>query len=275
MTARLPAQSEPRVESLANGVRVVTSFLPHLDSASVSIFVRTGSAHERHAMSGISHVVEHMAFKGTATRDCQTDQPGCRAPRRRGQRAHRQGPHRVPHARAGARRGALRANAGRHRAERQLSAGRAGARAPGDPAGAGRGRRRRVRDGLPAVRQGLLRQPPARAAGDRAAPQHRALHARRPGGLRAAAAVGRQRGGRRGRAHRRGRDRARSRGGFRRDGSRQREPGRAAGLAWGLRRAAHGGRQPVARGVRLPGAAVDRRRASRGASWPRHCSARG
>ena len=71
MTARLPAQSEPCVESLANGVRVVTLSLPHLDSASVSIFVRTGSAHERHAMSGISHVVEHMAFKGTATRDCQ------------------------------------------------------------------------------------------------------------------------------------------------------------------------------------------------------------
>ena len=45
-----------------------------------------------------------MAFKGTHERDCQQHQPRCRAARRRGQRAHRQGPHRVPHARPGARR---------------------------------------------------------------------------------------------------------------------------------------------------------------------------
>ncbi|HWS75603.1 MAG TPA: pitrilysin family protein, partial [Quisquiliibacterium sp.] len=58
--------------TLANGVRVITLALPHLESASVSVFVRTGSCHERHASSGISHVVEHMAFKGTLTRSCQT-----------------------------------------------------------------------------------------------------------------------------------------------------------------------------------------------------------
>ena len=36
----------------------------------MSVFVRTGSAMRARA-SGISHVVEHMAFKGTASRDCQ------------------------------------------------------------------------------------------------------------------------------------------------------------------------------------------------------------
>lgn len=59
------------VAALPNGVRVVAIRLPHLGSASVSVFVRTGSLHESPKLNGISHVVEHMAFKGTAERSCQ------------------------------------------------------------------------------------------------------------------------------------------------------------------------------------------------------------
>jgi predicted Zn-dependent peptidase len=59
------------VSTLANGVRVVVLAMPGIGSASVSVFVRTGSAHETARLNGISHVVEHMAFKGTRTRDCQ------------------------------------------------------------------------------------------------------------------------------------------------------------------------------------------------------------
>lgn len=59
------------VATLANGVRVLALRLPHLPTASVSVFVRTGSLHESRRSNGISHVVEHMAFKGTHTRDCQ------------------------------------------------------------------------------------------------------------------------------------------------------------------------------------------------------------
>lgn len=59
------------VATLANGVRVLALRLPHLPSASVSVFVRTGSLHETRRSNGISHVVEHMAFKGTHTRSCQ------------------------------------------------------------------------------------------------------------------------------------------------------------------------------------------------------------
>ncbi len=59
------------IATLANGVRVVAIRLPHLESASVSVFVRSGSQHESRRHSGISHVVEHMAFKGTHARDCQ------------------------------------------------------------------------------------------------------------------------------------------------------------------------------------------------------------
>ncbi|MBK6862883.1 MAG: insulinase family protein [Ideonella sp.] len=61
----------PQVTTLANGVRVVAHALPQLESASASVFVRTGSACESARESGISHVVEHMAFKGTRSRDCQ------------------------------------------------------------------------------------------------------------------------------------------------------------------------------------------------------------
>ncbi len=56
---------------LANGVRAVAVRLPHLETASVSVFVRTGSGHESPRENGVSHFVEHMAFKGTAGRDCQ------------------------------------------------------------------------------------------------------------------------------------------------------------------------------------------------------------
>jgi predicted Zn-dependent peptidase len=57
--------------TLANGVRVVAIRLPDLQSACASVFVRTGSLHESARQNGISHVVEHMAFKGTHERDCQ------------------------------------------------------------------------------------------------------------------------------------------------------------------------------------------------------------
>jgi predicted Zn-dependent peptidase len=63
--------ADTRVATLGNGVRVVVISLPHLESASASVFVRTGSSHESRRQSGISHFVEHMAFKGTHTRSCQ------------------------------------------------------------------------------------------------------------------------------------------------------------------------------------------------------------
>jgi predicted Zn-dependent peptidase len=59
------------VVTLGNGVRVVAIALPHLQSVNVSVFVRTGSSHEGRRLNGISHFVEHMAFKGTHTRSCQ------------------------------------------------------------------------------------------------------------------------------------------------------------------------------------------------------------
>ncbi|HWI11083.1 MAG TPA: pitrilysin family protein [Burkholderiaceae bacterium] len=57
------------VTVLPNGVRVVAIRMAQLRTASVSVFVRAGSGHESAALNGISHVVEHMAFKGTSARD--------------------------------------------------------------------------------------------------------------------------------------------------------------------------------------------------------------
>jgi predicted Zn-dependent peptidase len=59
------------IHRLDNGVRVVTLPSDALATATVAVFVRSGSAHESKLINGISHVVEHMLFKGTATRDAR------------------------------------------------------------------------------------------------------------------------------------------------------------------------------------------------------------
>ena len=66
-----PRRAAPVLLTLASGLRAVALPMPWRETASLSVFVRTGSLHEPRRHSGISHVVEHMAFKGTATRDCQ------------------------------------------------------------------------------------------------------------------------------------------------------------------------------------------------------------
>lgn len=59
------------LHTLGNGVRLVVLPLPQLQTCSVSVFIRCGSGHERRSRNGIGHVIEHMAFKGTATRDAR------------------------------------------------------------------------------------------------------------------------------------------------------------------------------------------------------------
>lgn len=64
-------QPEATLATLSNGARVIAMPMPHLHTAAVSVFVRSGSAHETAALNGISHVIEHMAFKGSSERDAQ------------------------------------------------------------------------------------------------------------------------------------------------------------------------------------------------------------
>jgi predicted Zn-dependent peptidase len=62
---------EASFATLTNGLRAVVIPMPWRQTVSLSVFIRTGSLHESRRLNGISHVVEHMAFKGTALRDCQ------------------------------------------------------------------------------------------------------------------------------------------------------------------------------------------------------------
>lgn len=61
----------PHLHTLPNGVALVCLPMPQAPITSVSLFVRSGSAHEASRVAGISHVLEHMVFKGSATRDCR------------------------------------------------------------------------------------------------------------------------------------------------------------------------------------------------------------
>lgn len=56
------------VSRLSNGLRVVTSELPHTRSATISIYVGAGSRYERDDQAGLSHFLEHMLFKGASRR---------------------------------------------------------------------------------------------------------------------------------------------------------------------------------------------------------------
>lgn len=56
------------VSELPNGITVVTHGMPHLASATLGVWVAAGSRTESEAENGISHLLEHMAFKGTTTR---------------------------------------------------------------------------------------------------------------------------------------------------------------------------------------------------------------
>jgi len=57
-----------RLHTLPNGFRIATETMPGLKSASIGIWVLAGGRHERVEQNGIAHFLEHMAFKGTATR---------------------------------------------------------------------------------------------------------------------------------------------------------------------------------------------------------------
>lgn len=52
----------------SRGLNVVSYRMQHISSVSISIIVNVGSRYESLQQSGISHFLEHMAFKGTKTR---------------------------------------------------------------------------------------------------------------------------------------------------------------------------------------------------------------
>ena len=59
------------VSRLASGLRVVSHNMPHLGTVALGLWVASGARHEAPEVTGISHLLEHMAFKGTARRSAQ------------------------------------------------------------------------------------------------------------------------------------------------------------------------------------------------------------
>jgi predicted Zn-dependent peptidase len=59
--------------TLGNGLRIVTVPMPNSLSATVMVLVETGSNYESKDENGISHLLEHMVFKGTPRRPGPTD----------------------------------------------------------------------------------------------------------------------------------------------------------------------------------------------------------
>jgi predicted Zn-dependent peptidase len=54
-----------------NGITVLSERVPSVRSAAVGVWVRTASAHEQRSKMGVSHLLEHMVFKGTEKRTAQ------------------------------------------------------------------------------------------------------------------------------------------------------------------------------------------------------------
>ncbi|HXV89968.1 MAG TPA: pitrilysin family protein, partial [Gemmatimonadales bacterium] len=54
-----------------NGVTVLTEHVAGVRSVAVGVWVRTASAHEARTQMGISHLLEHMVFKGTERRSAR------------------------------------------------------------------------------------------------------------------------------------------------------------------------------------------------------------
>ncbi|MCL2338897.1 MAG: insulinase family protein [Proteobacteria bacterium] len=61
---------QPKLYSLSNGIPVIIDHMPGIESITIAAYMKNGSRDESTpADFGISHLLEHMAFKGTKTRD--------------------------------------------------------------------------------------------------------------------------------------------------------------------------------------------------------------
>ena len=58
-----------RLTRLPNGLTVVSETMPRVETVSFGAYVHAGTRNETAAENGVSHFLEHMAFKGTSKRD--------------------------------------------------------------------------------------------------------------------------------------------------------------------------------------------------------------
>jgi len=62
------ATTDVRRTVLPNGLTVLSEYMPGVRSVALGAWVRAASVHEKREKMGISHMLEHMVFKGTPTR---------------------------------------------------------------------------------------------------------------------------------------------------------------------------------------------------------------
>ena len=60
------------IRTLDNGLKVMAEPMSHMESVAIGMWIRAGGRYESQATSGISHLLEHLLFKGTVTRDMKT-----------------------------------------------------------------------------------------------------------------------------------------------------------------------------------------------------------
>ena len=62
-----PGMDDPVLDqrTLANGMRLLTAPMPHTRSATIALYVGAGSRYEHPDQAGVSHIVEHLCFKGS------------------------------------------------------------------------------------------------------------------------------------------------------------------------------------------------------------------
>lgn len=60
-----------KVTQLESGLRIATAYMPHVETVTLGSWVGVGSRHEPKNLNGITHFIEHMLFKGTATRSAK------------------------------------------------------------------------------------------------------------------------------------------------------------------------------------------------------------
>ena len=82
---------------LQNGLTVIVREQQAVPLASITTFVKAGYFDEDDRISGISHVIEHMFFKGTVEAACRRDCARDAGARRVSERLHVLRPDRLPH----------------------------------------------------------------------------------------------------------------------------------------------------------------------------------
>ena len=60
-----------QISTMSNGLRVVTDYIPTVESVSMGVWVRAGTRYEMPQDNGVAHLLEHMIFKGTNKRSAK------------------------------------------------------------------------------------------------------------------------------------------------------------------------------------------------------------